>query len=535
MTKFIKILFVLFALLCVFAAGVCASDFEEYKANAQAMGVDISLIGEENEAVNSENCENILNSLLSVDVSFPDEYVSVSEYLTVLLNHLGYDDFLYDFPFDKAAEVGILTTLPAGVNTVTYGMLLDYWNAFQNVATGGSNIVGLTNYFAPGSSENLVNRYYEGFGDFDGIESYKFEVFVEQGKGKYEVPANCEDKIAFAGDKILTGNIFSALSYAGEDITVSVKYNGDISEGYSVVSTEDAFDASFANKSLNISVSKPQILKVVFDSSDAKTLIIFVGDADTYSPNEITETLNNGISFDESTVKSENVSLVSPIKLCYGNIVSYVPYIVKNGEPYVARKAYEGDYSGSGSVIFEGCEYLPISAFENSVYDSQKGILYISSESDVEEVIFTSFIPLNDNSDISISGGAFSLSAKSDTDAFGAIAPIGNSNIYRAEILKFTADLQMTGNDKGVPIKISIIGYNDKGDADVIGSATVRAYEKEYATSSYLETAIAEEVYEGICFVVSCDATNATIDMVDPALEVFNISTGFGDNEINPF
>ena len=539
MNKIIKNFLLYLATLCFFVVGAFASDFEEQKIKAEQAGVNISLIGEENEAVKSDNGASILQDLLSVDVSFDGEYLSVPEYLNLLLNQLGYDaakgDYLKEFPFDKAAEVGVLTSLPTGVSSVTYGMLLDYWNAFSNVSSPQNNNEGLVNYFAPSSSENLVNRYYEGFGDIESNENYKFDVFVNQEKGNYEVPVNSENKISFKNGSFSGGKIFSAISYAGEDITISVKCNADIFDGYSVVSTENAFDTIFDEQTLKIVISKPQILKVTFDSSEAKTLIIFVGDADTYSPNNVAETLKNGIAFEESTAKSGKLFAISPIKLCCGNILSYVSYIVKNENPYILSNTVDGDYSRNEVLIYEGCEYIPISAFENSTYDAQKGILYIPTKAEADDIEFTRLLSLNDNSDVKVSDGTFLLSAKSDADAFGVVAPITNHNIYNAKTLKFSADLQMAGNDKGVELNILIVGYNGKGEADVIASVTTRAYGKEYATSSYFEPAEIQEAYEGIYFVVTCDVTNATINMAEPILKVFNTSTDFGDNEYNPF
>ena len=545
-------LFILISALLTLAA--FASDYSELYSEFIELGIDSSVIAAENEFVTSSKGSEFIDQFamaLSFNVrpyNFAGEYVTDGEYISAMLNILGYSvnngDFIAEFPYDKAAEVGLLTSFDASTVYLTGGEMLTYTAPvlayFNSEASSGSEIVGLTNYYDATDSENFVE-----FMNWDSnsvLTNKKFEISVCQGDGRYFSDAKffCIPKLT-SPDSLYRGEYFSGIAYSGESITINVEMRSDIKSGYKILSNKASFEASFSDGILSIAVSEPQILQVIYDDAAGKTLTIFVFDKNNASGNDVVEFFNQRNFSVLTNIIETDMTYTYPAKIIIGNTICYYPTLVVGGKIYLPEELYGEEYSGNITTDAAGRKYISYDAFSGTngfgecTYNADLGLLEIAFES------------INASSSIKdLSGpcaltnamtGAITFGSDmiTDSDFCGIFAHINNNELFAADCLRLNLKLVMRGSTFGLPLKFSILACDEFGDSAVISSGTVNAYTIEKDSVMFFDISGNSDGYEAYYLVITAGINNGVFFTVSDAVISSYVPSGIGDNEFNPF
>ncbi len=183
---------ILILISLILSVPALASDFDLLCDEFSDLGADTDDIISEDQLVSKELCEGFLNDISpyfhnAVVTSFSQSYVTKSEYISAVLGFVGYSsengDFLSEFPYDKAAEIGILKKLDSSSPFLCCKEMLE------------------------------IAKH--AIGTVAAVYADAKRAFVTSALG------SCEKD-------------FIGLAYSGADITVSVKPNFDVSEGFVV-------------------------------------------------------------------------------------------------------------------------------------------------------------------------------------------------------------------------------------------------------------------------------------------------------------
>ncbi len=555
------------AVLLVFSA--VAADFEELSSYFLSAGISANNIGDENDYVSADQGKAFFFQFADLAVGealeanvFGDN-ITKAEFITELLGVLGYSaekgDFLSEFPYDKAASVGLIYALDPASDYLTNAEMLEFayyalsartadgdtlsvstYAEFPEISEGA--LVGLTNYYDPNRSSDIVEIFDSGFGDFSVENSKKFEVCVTQVNGKYHADAKISVLPTMTcAESLYLGEYFVGLAYSGADITVTIKMNSDIESGYSINSDKEAFTDVFKDGVLKITVTEPQILRICYDGAAGKTLTVYVGEKDVASAKSIGDFMNSEDALASLIYSSEaDVKYICPGKVILASTVAYYPAYVKGSKAYLNSSLYDGSYDGKNKIKING-EYYILSdefsgngSFGECSYDASAGILRIAAEAKSGAVDVEGYVRCNDSAKAEVTTS--SVSFESVSDGFtGVIAEIAEAGLFTEDCLRFEADMVMTGSDIGVPLTLSIIGYNSRGETDVITTVDTRCYKNVKNNVQYLDLSLNDDVYERYYLVISSDTeSGVSITVSGASLQAYK-SPEFGDNEFNPF
>ncbi len=552
MNKLIKALIIALMLSLMLTLCVFASDYSDLKEQLIGAGISAELLGAENEIVSSEIAENIILDLTGKKIEFSGENAVTSEYLTALLELKGFSadrgDFLSAFPFDKAAEVGLIKNCPDSSYYLTNRTMIDaalnvaeasaYSANFPSINESG-NIVGLFKFYSPLVSEDIVQVFADN-DDLRASESSKFSVSVAQGGGSYISGVFRQDGVDLEDLSLKFDPYFAAVSFYGKPITVNVSINADIENGYSVYSNKGTPSASYENGVVSIVVDQAQILKVVFDGAVGKTLYVLVGYKNALEAFDVEVMLKNGINTVINTGYSENVTNAYPVKTIVDNNIVYYKSYYSNGNAYLSLNLYEGVYNKDDAISYKGDLFVPVEAFagngvyENALYDRESGTILLETEN-VSNATISGFKSAKE-SVLSESGNTVSFYDSADTASNGIFAKFEETTLFNAKCLKLMSFSSMTGKASGAKVTLAMLGYDSSGKTDIIASSDIRAYNKSYNTTSYFDISSADGEYEGFYFAIMInEAPGVTITMSGIELEIFEVSSGVGDNEFNPF
>ena len=468
---------------------------------------------------------------------------------------LGYStekgDFLAEFPYDKAADIGILTSLEKDSYFLNNGMMLEYAFAAKNSVSTladlpeiseNGNIIGLTNYYDPSSSGNIVEMFSEGFGDLVIIDNEKFNVRVVQGDGIYEADVK-QVSAAYLSENmtINAGNYFAAYAFSGDEITVNIDINSDIKSGYEIYSTKSAYSSEFSDGVLSVTVSEPQTLKVVFDGAEGKSIIVFIGKKGSDTADTASMAVIGDVTGNKTIGEAE---FICPVKINVDSTVVYYPAIVMRSVAYITENAYVGDYNGTDAVVVDGDIYIPVSAFSgngnivSAAYDKNLGLIKLKTKSVDGSVDISGFKAVHEAvTSVTFTENAVSFKNTSPSVSInGIITEIDIEALMSADCLRLTSAITMAEKDSAAHLDLSIIGYNDLGETDIIAKASARAYRKTYDTTVYFDISGLDGVYENYYLVIVCDEVPGVVITLDGTqLSVFDVSADLGDNEFNPF
>lgn len=401
-------------------------------------------------------------------------------------------------------------------------------------------IAELKGFYCPSASENVVDAFLEDANELGASESAKFSVSATQGGGKYISEVFRREGFEFAGNSVKLDHYFSVINFSGDSITVNVAPNTDVENGYAVYSNKGAVSATFSDGVLSFTVNQAQLIKVVFDDSVGKTIYIFVGYKNFIEVFDVEMLLESGVSSIVSQGSKGNATYTYQLKTFIDNNAVYYPAISVGSDVYVSEELYNGTYSGNDAVNYKGDKYLPINSFvgngniESVTYDEIYGAVRFTAKSS-ESASLSNFKNAADTS-LTDKNGSLTFFDKSATDSNGILTEIDPALVRSADSLKFSTKVSMNGKASGVKVKVALLGYNTLGETEVVSETNIRAYMKEYDTSVYFDVSADDCDYESwyLAIIIEEDP-GVWVTMSDIKLEIFDVSSGIGDNEFNPF
>ncbi len=548
--KQLKFIFALGILLILFISVISASDSDEIRAKFISMGIDGNIIPQNDEIVTKSAAEIFLEqlsdvaSLEEIAPIFSGECVRDGEFLCALLNLLGYSadrgDFLNEFPFDKAAEVGILNSFYSSSIFLTGAELLLYSNGV--VSDRASNISSISSFYDPSSSENAVMIFEDGFESFKYSDSNKFAVSVSQGNSFYFTSAKAIQSIDYIseGDMML-GEYFAAVAYSGDDINIDIEMRYDIEKGYGIASSSSLYNAAFVDGKLKLTVSEPQIISITYDDSIGKSLLIYVCDI-TNSIEDVEKIILSRDNGDLTASKYVECSYIYPGKIIVGNTVCYYPSVISNSKIYISEDFFPIDYNGDNIYVHESGEnFIELSEFSNingyglCSYNAELGVAFLPVEMSKNDTVRLNNLIPTKNTNVIKEENSVTFSSASSDGLSCVIFKIDNRLLTTAECLRFEALLGQEGSLICVETKFSIIGYAPSGETQIISCAKVNAYSKEKGIVNYFDLTNISSDCESYYFVIEYEAlTDAVFTLKDLVFTKY-IVQGLGDNEFNPF
>ncbi len=299
---------------------------------------------------------------------------SYAEYLSAWLCVLGYSsekgDFLYEFPYDCAAQAGIISAADSG--ELTFAQMLDI-----AIRALGANFKGKSSSLIEtaehGSaleklSSSAENSSFMGSLDQNTLVSpgnicgdsaetdHRIGISVSRGNDTLNLPSYKIKAITATGDtssgQISSGKRFCAFNFSGA-ITINVTLNNDVFS-YDIYSTSANYSHAFSEGTLSISVAKAQNIRVVFNSNEDQEIFIFAGAM--------------GTTLSEITVKNTKVS---------ANHASAEVEFYLDGKVYVNghmvdldRGAYFSPAYGTLVCADALCEYMGLDRAQCDIGDS---------------------------------------------------------------------------------------------------------------------------------------------------------------------
>lgn len=313
--------------------------------------------------------------------------ISYAEYLSAWLFILGYSvesgDFLYEFPYDCAAQAKIISAASSG--ELTFEQMLDIaMRALGAKFKGKSFSLVSSEEYTKASDKLTVSAENKDFyGSLDqktlvslgnvcsvgAVEDHRISVSVSRGNDTVALDTYKIKEISAASntlaDQITSGKRFCAFNFSGA-ITVNITLNNDVFS-YDIYSTSPDYSYAFSAGVLSISIAKAQTVRVVFNGNADQEVFIFASAM--------------GASLSERTIKNTAVS---------ANASSSEVEFFLNGKVYVNSHMVELEngayFSGAyGTLVCadELCEYMGL---DRSQYDFGftyyvDGIEYVAADS----------------------------------------------------------------------------------------------------------------------------------------------------------
>lgn len=538
-----KIFVLITVCVCFLVFSVCAFAADDMRAYFDSVGAETGDLND-GETVTREKAARFLDVFANaagrknIIKDGGDITVGENEYISALLTVLGYSeeegDFLSFLSFDKALELGIVETSDLESEGFTGDKVIKY--SFRALAAKpkiGEALCENSIFAGAKYTELAVKHPTTALSAFP-LVSLSGEIISDDFSAiavrdfKFDVKVSCENtehtiEIYRTADKydggLKKGSVFCGFSFVGEPVSVCVSSKTDTKT--CEIFSEKSCDAVFENGKLKITVSEPQIIKVVFDNSNEIT----IGAGTT--ADQTAESAASGILPTEYT----SISAINTAKnkIIIGKHAFYTEngVISVGGELFVDESvcAVLGK-SGEELVKAEkyGVTYISVSDLGGSV-DSGSGEIYFEpSRNRITDLVFAS---ANENSSVAISQGFMSVTALSDGVA-SAMASV--SDISYNESLMFTSDCSA---DAAVPTEFTIAAVRDDGSVCAV-KHTVKCGGTKLPVQTYFDmTKIGK--YDRLYIIVSFEKNKCdVISLRDYSLEAFT-SPGYGDNEFDPF
>ncbi len=528
---------------CFLIFSVCAFATDDMREYFNSVGAktneiyDFGLVSREKAAnfldvfANAAGKENILKNGESVTV---DE----SEYISALLTVLGYSesdgDFLFCLPYDKALSLGFVK--PSDLENVALmgEDVIEYSFRALAAKTKTGETLGEKAPFAGANYTELCEKYPTVSLASLPLVSLSGEIASEDFSAsavrdfKFDVKAVCDNTshvietyrtVDKYEETLKIGSTLCGFSFAGGPVSVvvSVKADTKMCEIYS----EKFCEAVFEGGELKITLSEPQIIKVVFDKTNGITIGAGT-DADYTAEKALSDILlpeYKSISA-KNTVKN---------KIVVGKHFIYTENGTINvgGEMFVDESicASLGKSSeGLRKTEKYGATYVSVKDLGGTVDSSVGKICFEISKDKITDL---AFVAANENSNVSFSSGAVLVTALSDGKA-GVTADI--SGITFDDSLAFGA---YYGVNTTVPVEIAVAAAGADGNTRIV-KHTVVCNGTKLPNTVYFDMTDTDE-YDRLYLVVSFNGSDCGgVTVGGYALGAF-ASPGYGDNEFDPF
>ncbi len=526
----------LFFSVCAFATGDMREYFNSVGAKTNEI-YDFDSVSREKAAnfldvfANAAGRENILKNGESVTV---DE----SEYVSALLTVLGYSesdgDFLSCLPYDKALSLGFVKPSDLKNGVLTGEDVIEYSFRALAAKTKTGETLGEKAPFAGADYTELREKYPTVSLASLPLVSLSGEIASEDFSSsavrdfKFDVKAVCDNtshviETYRTADKyeetLKIGSTLCGFSFAGVPVSVvvSVKTDTKTCEIYS----EKSCEAVFEGGELKIKLSEPQVIKVVFDRTNAITIGAGT-DADYTAEKALSD-------IPPSEHKSISAKNTVKNKIVVGKHLLYTENGTINvgGEVFVDESicASLGKSSeGLRKTEKYGVTYVSVKDLGGTVNSSVGKICFEISKDKITDLAFAA---ANGNSNVSFSSGAILVTALSDGKA-GVMADI--SDITFDDSLAFGA---YYGVNTSVPVEVAVAAAGADGTVRIV-KHTVVCSDTKLPDTVYFDMTDTGE-YDRLYLVVSFNGSDCGgVTVSGYALGAFT-SPGYGDNEFDPF
>ena len=303
--------------------GEAAQFLEDFVIKSASLGI----IAQKNSDKSFSDGNAAVNTVYKYGVMRPTDtsefgtsnVVTCAEFLSAWLTILGYSpeagDFLLEFPYDCAGQIGIISSASSG--ELTFESMLDisfralgtnfkgktaciessaaYGAAAKGISPSAENIA-----FKGGLGDSVLHLLGNVCGDAASRDT-RFDVSVSRGIDTVKLDSYKLNSItASSSDTIIAGKRYTAFNFSGV-ITLNVALLNDF---FSFEIFSSCADYSFAldNGILSISISRPQDMRVRFNGNEEQEIYIFAGAMGaTLSPASVsTANITQNRSFDNT-------------------------------------------------------------------------------------------------------------------------------------------------------------------------------------------------------------------------------------------
>ena len=242
------------------------------------------------------------------------EKATYAEFLSAWLTILGYSaeagDFLFEFPYDCAGRIGIISSVSSG--HLTFERMLEvsvraiganfkgksfplvssaqYGETVKNISPSAANAP-----FMASLGNSTLLPLGNVCGDSATVDS-RFDVSVSRGNDEIVLDTYKLNTITASGntpDSVVSGKRYSAFCFSGA-VTVNVKLGNDVSS-YNIYSSDAGYSHTFNDGTLSITLSKAQNLRVRFNGNVEQEIFIFAcGMSTSLSASDIKGVTVNG-------------------------------------------------------------------------------------------------------------------------------------------------------------------------------------------------------------------------------------------------